>query len=195
VEDDQFVSRDQISATLNKIFQPNKNHPYYHIVCGEHGTGKTTLTRAEAKNVWKGVIYVDIPSNFQHLGKAFGKSVNLLFFEDISITSLLMRKIFIGMGANSESVISLYQWRRVMEIFRHASKVYKKKNHKPPIIIYDNVARIVKENPKVLDILQDDAKDNADQLLYLSAVKVQYLKKWNVSTDLIFAYEGSSITY
>jgi hypothetical protein len=42
------------------------------------------LVRNEAKKVGKGVIYVDIPSNFENLGKAFGKAINLSFFEDIT---------------------------------------------------------------------------------------------------------------
>jgi hypothetical protein len=72
------------------------------------------------------------------------------------------------MDVISESSISLYQLRRVMKIFRRASEVYKKKNHKPPVIIYDNISQIVKENPKILDILQDDAKDNADNRAYIA---------------------------
>ncbi|CAG8484965.1 1071_t:CDS:1, partial [Scutellospora calospora] len=72
------------------------------------------------------------------------------------------------MSVTSESTISLYQWRRVMKIFRRASEVYKEKNHKPPVIIYDNMSRIGKENAKILDILQDDAKDNADDRAYIA---------------------------
>ncbi|CAG8598372.1 11398_t:CDS:1, partial [Funneliformis caledonium] len=123
VLEDEFVPRPQISEILKKIFQPNEHQSYYHVVCGEHGTEKTTLTRMEAKNVGKGVIYVDIPFDFENLGEAFGKAINLSFFEDISFTTLLMRKFFSGMGVTSESAISLYQWRKVMKNFRHASEV------------------------------------------------------------------------
>ncbi|RIA91479.1 P-loop containing nucleoside triphosphate hydrolase protein [Glomus cerebriforme] len=165
---DQFVSRPQISKVLKKILQPNEDQSYYHIICGEHGTGKTTLIRMEATNIGKGVIYVDIPSDFKNLGKAFGKAINLLFFEDISITALLIRKFLSEMDMINEIAIFLYQWRRVMKIFRHASKVYQKRYHKLPVIIYDNISQIVKENSKVLDILQDDAKDNADDREYIA---------------------------
>ncbi|CAG8734345.1 14477_t:CDS:1, partial [Funneliformis mosseae] len=50
---EEFVPRPQISEILKKIFQPNEHQSFYHVVCGEHGTGKTTLTRMEAKNVGK----------------------------------------------------------------------------------------------------------------------------------------------
>ncbi|CAB4443491.1 unnamed protein product [Rhizophagus irregularis] len=168
VLEDELIPRPQISETLKKVFQPDERHSYYHVICGEHGTGKTTLTRMEARNVGKGVIYVDIPSDFDNLGEAFGKAINLSFFEDVSITTLLLRKFFSVIGSSSESAISLYKWRRVMKIFRHASEVYTKNKNKPPVIIYDNISRIVNENPKILDILQDDAKDNADQRTYIA---------------------------
>src|SRR6266542_2338969 len=86
----EFISRLQILKILKKIFLPNKHQLYYYVICEEHDTEKTTLTRMKAKNVRKGVIYVDIPSDFENLEEAFKKAINLLFFEDISITTLLM---------------------------------------------------------------------------------------------------------
>ena len=55
-----------------------------------------------------------------------------------------------------------------MGVFKHASAVYKKKHGKPPVIVYDNVSLLFNENPKILDILQDDAKDNADFSKYIA---------------------------
>ena len=59
---------------------------------------------------------------------------------------------------------------RALEAFEYAAEVYKKKNpyHQLPVIIYDNVSRLVYKNPKILDILQDDAKDNADYRKYIA---------------------------
>ncbi|CAG8791600.1 23865_t:CDS:1, partial [Gigaspora rosea] len=155
VKNEQFISRPQISETLKKVFQPDEDHSYYHVICGEHGTGKTTLVRMEAKNVGKGVIYVDVPPDFKDLGKSFGKAINMFFLEDISIISLLVRKFFL---TGRESAISSYQWRRAMEVFRRASEAYQEKHKKPTVIIYDNVSQLIPENSKVLDILQDEAK-------------------------------------
>ncbi|CAG8484986.1 1072_t:CDS:1 [Scutellospora calospora] len=67
VLEDEFVPRPQISETLRKVFQPNERQSYYYVICGEHGTGKTTLTRIEATNVGKGVIYVDILRTWEKL--------------------------------------------------------------------------------------------------------------------------------
>ncbi len=52
--------------------------------------------------------------------------------------------------------------------FKHASAVYKEKHNKPPVIVYDNIAKLINVNPKVLDTLQDDAKMNADDRKYIA---------------------------
>ena len=55
-----------------------------------------------------------------------------------------------------------------MEAFKRASAVYKKKYGKPTVIVYDNVDRLIHKNPEILDILQEDAKDNADGRKYIA---------------------------
>ena len=55
-----------------------------------------------------------------------------------------------------------------MRAFKRAGAVYKAKNGKPPVIVYDNISRLVHKNPEILDILQDDAKDNADDREYVA---------------------------
>ena len=52
-----------------------------------------------------------------------------------------------------------------MRAFKYASAVYKAKYGKPSFIVYDNVSRL---DPEILDILQDDAKDNADNQKYIA---------------------------
>ena len=47
-----------------------------------------------AKEVGKGVIYVDIPSDIDEFGKSFGKAINLIFDEDAMLTLRLKRKFF-----------------------------------------------------------------------------------------------------
>ncbi|UZO18307.1 uncharacterized protein OCT59_009623 [Rhizophagus irregularis] len=40
ISDDELVPRPLVVERLKKIFQPNRNQSFYHVVCGEHGTGK-----------------------------------------------------------------------------------------------------------------------------------------------------------
>ncbi|CAJ0756981.1 11070_t:CDS:2 [Entrophospora sp. SA101] len=164
VSDDEFVPRPLVVERLKRIFQPYKNQSFYHMVCGEHGTGKTTLTRISAKEVGQGVIYVDIPANIMQLGEAIGKAINFSFEEDISFTAQLLRKI---LGDTSKK-IDYPEWVRALDAFKHASIIYKKKYGKPPIIVYDNISQLVYKNPEILDILQDDAKNNADDRKYIA---------------------------
>ncbi|RHZ85192.1 hypothetical protein Glove_70g60 [Diversispora epigaea] len=166
VLNNEHVPRPEIIKLLERIFQPSKNHSYYHVVCGEHGTGKTTLTREVANKVGQGVIYVDIPPNFNKLGDEFGKALNFSFEEDFSITLKLKKKVF-G-ETKSETVQSYSKWERAMDAFMRASEVYKAKHGKPPIIIYDNVSRLVHKNSEILDILQDYAKDDAIENNYVA---------------------------
>ena len=96
VSDDEFVSRPLVVDRLKKILQPSKNQAYYHVVCGENGTGKTTLTKRASREVGQGVIYVEIPADAEDIedfGIAFGKSLNFAFEERISFSAQLMKKI------------------------------------------------------------------------------------------------------
>ena len=63
------------------------------MVCGEHGTGKTTLTRIASGEVGHGVIYVDVPANLDKFGDEFGNALNFTFEEQISFTGQLAQKI------------------------------------------------------------------------------------------------------
>ncbi|POG60648.1 hypothetical protein GLOIN_2v1711197 [Rhizophagus irregularis DAOM 181602=DAOM 197198] len=88
VSDDEFVLRSLAVDRLKKILQPNRNHSCYHVVCGEHETGKTTLIRSASREVGQGIIYVEIPADAEDIedfGMAFGKSLNFAFEERFSL--------------------------------------------------------------------------------------------------------------
>jgi len=93
ISSDKFVPRPEIVERLKRIFQPYDDQSFYYMVCGEQGTGKTTLTRIASSEVGHGVIYVDVPANFNELGEAFGKAINFAFEEQISFMKQLIRKI------------------------------------------------------------------------------------------------------
>ncbi|CAB4490183.1 unnamed protein product [Rhizophagus irregularis] len=161
ISNDEFVSRPQVVERIKEILQPHKNHSYYHLICGEHGTGKTTLARIASSEVGCGVIYVDIPADLSGLDKAFGKAINFAS-EKISITGQWLRKI------KSDDTPKISECAKALKTFRHASEVYKAKHDKPMVIVYDNVSYLVHKNPKILDILQDDAKHSADDRKYIA---------------------------
>ncbi|RIB22726.1 hypothetical protein C2G38_2173265 [Gigaspora rosea] len=148
VSGDKLIPRPKTVEHLKKVLQPYEDQSLYYVVCGEHGTGKTTLTRIASREVGQGVIYIDVPANFNEFGAAFGKVINFAFEEQISITKQLGRKI---LGITKDKPENS-EWERAMEAFKRASTMYKAKRKKPPVIVYDN----------------DDAKDNADDRKYIA---------------------------
>ncbi|CAG8731673.1 7501_t:CDS:2, partial [Funneliformis caledonium] len=78
--------------------------------------------------------------------------------------------IYVDVSANFNELDKpeISEWERAMRAFKRASAVYRAKYKKPSVIIYDNVSRLVHKNPEILDILQDDAKDNADDQKYIA---------------------------
>ncbi|CAG8647772.1 10154_t:CDS:2 [Acaulospora morrowiae] len=161
--DDKLFSRPIIVDYLKNILQPDSDQSFYYVVCGEHGSGKTTLFRIASSEVGRGVVYVDVPSRVEDFGKGFGKALNFAFEERISFTQQLTRKLVDTNGNSNEPV-----WWRALKAFKRGAKEYKAKYNKPAVIVCDNVSRLVHKNPEVLDILQDDAKDNADEHIYIA---------------------------
>ncbi|CAG8690270.1 1286_t:CDS:2, partial [Ambispora leptoticha] len=98
------------------------------------------------------------------LRSLFARAINFTFEERISFTAQLMKKIL----GSTNNKLNYPEWVRAMDAFKRASVVYKAKNGKPPVIVYDNISRLVHKNPEILDILQDDAKDNADDSKYIA---------------------------
>lgn len=111
IGEDELVPRPVAIEQLKKILLPHKEQSFYYLVCGEHGTGKTILTKIASNEVGEdkkkgiqggcGVIYIDIPSNEkkekdfdEEFGEAFGRVLNFKFEENISFLGQLMKKIF-----------------------------------------------------------------------------------------------------
>ncbi|RGB36705.1 hypothetical protein C1646_782981 [Rhizophagus diaphanus] len=115
------------------ILQPHEDQPYYHLISGEHGTGKTTLIKIASKE------------------------------KRISFTGQLMQKF-----KTNDSEPKISKWEIAMRVLNHASTVYREKHNKSMVIVYDNIDCLVHTNPKILDILQDDAKRNADDRKYIA---------------------------
>ncbi|RUS20031.1 hypothetical protein BC937DRAFT_86546 [Endogone sp. FLAS-F59071] len=104
INDAEFIPRPTIMVQLEKIFNPSPEYSAYHTIIGEHGTGKTTIIKAAATKVGKGVIYINIPddlSNFDYFGDAFAKAIGWSFEEHISYLAALGQRI-LGISLNSD---------------------------------------------------------------------------------------------
>ncbi|CAG8713690.1 87_t:CDS:2, partial [Acaulospora morrowiae] len=150
--DDELFSRPIIVDHLKNIFQPDRRQSFYYVVCGEHGS-----------EVGRGVVYVDVPSDVEDFGLAFGKALDFAFEERISFTQLFTRKL-----GNTNNDYNDLLWKRALKAFNRGAKEYKAKYNKPAVIIYDNVSQLIPKKPKILDTLQCDAKKNADDQIYIA---------------------------
>ncbi|CAG8716452.1 8792_t:CDS:2 [Gigaspora margarita] len=187
VANEELVKRPLVVEHLKRIFNPNKNVSNYYMICGEHGAGKTTLTKIASKEVGKGVIYFDVPENptIEKFGMALGQVLNFTFEEHISFTAQLINKILgiIPGRLNGFGIIfdnkafdpnfsfiekpRLEKWERVLEAFKRTSTLYKKKHDRPPVIIYDSISLLIPKYLEILDTLQDGAKKGADKREYV----------------------------
>ncbi|CAG8570519.1 14255_t:CDS:2 [Acaulospora morrowiae] len=140
ISSDKFVPRPEIVKRLKKFFNPMIIRIYY-MVCGEHGIGKTMLTRIASSEVGHGVMCVDVLSDIKRFGEEFGSTLNFTFEKQISFTQKIL-------GTTKTCWCSIQS--------------------KPPVIVYDNISLLVHKNPEIIDSLQDDAKDNADDRKYIA---------------------------
>ncbi|PKC61696.1 hypothetical protein RhiirA1_444321 [Rhizophagus irregularis] len=160
IPDSKFISRPEIAKYFEKIFQPDEDQSNYHIIYGNKGNGKTTLAKKMANEVGQGVIYVDTPYNIENFEKSFGSIHDFTFKEDSSFLFQLIQKFFDKAGVNK-----IDKLKRALNAFTKAAKIYKEQYDNPPVIIYDNIDNI---DPKILEILQDDAEYNANNGTYIA---------------------------
>ncbi|CAG8748652.1 14365_t:CDS:2, partial [Gigaspora rosea] len=142
----QLIYREIVIKQLRRFLEPISDHSSYHVVVGNHGTGKTTVVRQCAREVGKGVIYVDVPPVLDNFIDNLAKAIGYSFNEYVSFTESFKRKIL----GNIESG-------------KRGARKYKANNSKPPVLILDNISKLGQENVKMLQDLQDIAKLYADQ--------------------------------
>ncbi|RIB14117.1 P-loop containing nucleoside triphosphate hydrolase protein [Gigaspora rosea] len=154
----QLIYREIVIKQLRRFLEPISDHSSYHVVVGNHGTGKTTVVRQCAREVGKGVIYVDVPPVLDNFIDNLAKAIGYSFNEYVSFTESFKRKIL----GNIESA-EQPRFFRVLDAFERGARKYKANNSKPPVLILDNISKLGQENVKMLQDLQDIAKLYADQ--------------------------------
>lgn len=84
------------------------------MICGEFGTGKSSLIKMVSKEIGSGIIYVDVPPYINDFGKVFGRALNFTFEENITLTKQLIRKIG---GIEGELIICIFITINILTIF------------------------------------------------------------------------------
>ncbi|RHZ80064.1 hypothetical protein Glove_139g39 [Diversispora epigaea] len=133
---ERLIYRKAVIKKLKRIFESSPEHSTYHIVIGKHGTGKTTMVRQSAREVGKGVIYIDVSPVSDMFIMNLARAIGYKFNGDyVSLVESLNRKI--TGNDNSKKALSMYSL--VMNAFERGAREYKKKNGKPPVLILDNI--------------------------------------------------------
>ncbi|PWW73566.1 hypothetical protein C7212DRAFT_365847 [Tuber magnatum] len=162
---EKLVERPDATRAIEYILKPQSDYAYYDMIVGNHGTGKTTLIRHVAHQL-DGVLYVDISPNSvsdKTFAEAFAKAFNWT-----SATSLVdMLLSYWGINAR-EAADDRALLVKVFKEFRHQAEVFEKNKGRPPVLVLDNVNRLAQRNPELLNILQDIAKDAADDRLFIT---------------------------
>ena len=120
VSEDEFIPRLKVTEQLKKLFQPDEDHSRYHVICGGHGTGKSTLITRAAREVGKGVIYIDVPADFNKLGEEFAKAINFISKDDAMDSMLILqlsRKLFGDYNDDNGKVMIVFLLLETSRIF------------------------------------------------------------------------------
>ncbi len=101
---ERLINREEIAKKLSKILLLISDHSSYHVVVGNQGTGKTTVVRQCAKNVGKGVIYVDVPPILDKFADNLANAIGYEFKEYVSTIESWKRKI-LGHGESGKAIV------------------------------------------------------------------------------------------
>jgi ABC-type polar amino acid transport system ATPase subunit len=94
---------------VRQILKPTSDHSSYHVIVGNHGTGKTTVVRQCARNVGKGVIYVDVPPVLDNFIDNLANAIGYSFKEYVSFTESFKRKI-LGNDESGKVIVKKKYW-------------------------------------------------------------------------------------
>ncbi|CUS11263.1 unnamed protein product [Tuber aestivum] len=167
IEDASVLApRTSLKASISSLLQPAFDHGQYGMIIGNHGTGKTTLVRGVAHQ-HAGILYVDIqPSGIteQEFAETVAKALH--FFPRSRVWfNMILSELGIVTHDVEDKRTYLVQ---VFDEFTRQAMRYRKKTNRPPVLVLDNINLLAAGNPGLLNILQDIAKDAADDGLFIT---------------------------
>jgi KaiC/GvpD/RAD55 family RecA-like ATPase len=147
---------------IKKLIQPEHIVGNYYLIVGESGTGKTTLVQLAIKDLPepKGVFYVDIPNDSElesRVVAAFQDAIGWHTSPKETTGNFPILSIVISTNRSIDLLLR-YVWDEIIR----ASRKYNAQNGKAPTIIIDNCDSLLEQAPKLLYLLQDNAKTAAD---------------------------------
>ena len=159
-----MIDRKALVDNLLPILQPSKSNSYVVIV-GEKGTGKTTAVRQAltALERPRGAVYIDCPETADDFSVYLAELIG--FREQLDISGGVKRKI--ESTTKEEKNVDpkdepLATFRKLLQPLIDAAATFKAKNGRPMVLVIDSTDLLAKQCPAFLGILQDFAKNCAD---------------------------------
>jgi hypothetical protein len=140
-----LIPRDDLRKEIEKLITPSDAEPFYPVIIGEHGTGKTSLVLHTINNMKepKGVVYIDCPARQRNVSLAQ------------EIRSALVFKPSTDIGPDKMPDLL-----GILREFSSAAVRFSREHGRMPVLIFDNVNRVTDEE---LETIQDYAKLVSDR--------------------------------
>jgi hypothetical protein len=138
------------------VFHPTFPSGSYVLLEGPHGCGKTTAIQWQAHAAGAGVVYASVVD-----ATTFGYELASTFHLDDGSWWTLSSLPISFQSFSQMNVIDAVS--RICDFIRDIGPHLSQELNKPLVLIIDNSARLAKLNPEVLYLLQDFAKDSADE--------------------------------
>ena len=159
-----MIDRKELVDNLLPILQPSESNSYVVIV-GEKGTGKTTAVRQAlaALERPRGAVYINCPVTADEFSVYLAKLIG--FHEQLDISGGVKRKI--ESTTKEEKNVDpkdepLATFRKLQQPLIDAAATFKAKYGRPMVLVIDSTDLLAKQCPAFLGILQDFAKNCAD---------------------------------
>ena len=154
-----YVQRKEVESDLKQILTPDEDVKGFFVISGEHGTGKTTIVQKVCEEIGHGIIYVDVPEEVEEFSYAFSQAIGINYHqENNGFFSYIYQKVFDSEKCIIDLNVAL-DWMIVYRKFKLYADWYRKKHGKAPVLVVDNINRLAKKAPEVLETLQEGAKD------------------------------------
>jgi len=161
------------SEELNKVvnyLQLPLDQGRYSFICGEHGTGKTSLVLEACRKIGPGCVYVSVPDEPQHFGTVLAEAIHFDPTSSITFIGALHRRLYGIDMADKKSTPDHISHHKVFPALLEAAAYFKSCRDPSdytkmgePILVIDNINVLAQKDPQMLAYLQSFAKRHADQ--------------------------------
>lgn len=130
-------------GNLSTIVTPRNDTRVYHLLEGPAGCGKTVLLKRACHDAGPGVIYVSVSEDPFNFYRVLAGAVNINFDE--------------------HDIDTYNATKRTLNVITQVAAQLRHERGKPIVLVIDNTASLARRDISTLELLQDFAKNGADE--------------------------------